>query len=154
MRTAIQLILGVIVIALIYFLFRTITDPWKEHEAKERITELTRTRMDHARTALIRYRDNNDNYPSTLDSLVMFVKSDSALSSMDLNDVFPGAGGGSFNADSLPFSPRDPYSAFEYELYEDDTTGVVVYYLKDPDSADHIGAQVPDPAFRNAASWE
>ncbi|MDX1438701.1 MAG: hypothetical protein R3284_02255 [Rubricoccaceae bacterium] len=153
MRTAIQVILGVVVIALGYFLYRTITDPWNEHQADQRLTELTRARMDNARTALIRYRDTNENYPSTLDSLVLFVKTDSTLATMDLNEVFA-VPGGSFNADSLPFSPRPPHSRFGYELFSDDTTGVTIYYLKDPDSEDHIGAQTPDPAFRNAASWE
>lgn len=154
MRTAIQIILGVVVLALIYFLYRTITDPWQEHQAEERLTELTRARMDHARAALIRYRDNNDNYPGTLDSLVTFIKTDSALSSMDLNTVFAVPNGGAFNPDSLPYSPRVPHSEFEYELFSNDTTGVTIYYLKDPDTEDHIGSQTPDPAFRNAASWE
>ena len=36
-----------------------------------------------------------------------------------------------------------------------DTTGVEIYYLQDPDNEeDYIGSRDPDPARRNAASWE
>ena len=56
-------------------------------------------------------------------------------------------------ADSLPFSPRTG-TRFEYELVSNDTSGVTIYYVKDPDSEDHIGAQEPNPALRNVASWE
>ena len=62
-------------------------------------------------------------------------------------------GGGAFVADSLPFSPRTG-TRFEYELVSNDTSGVTIYYVKDPDSEDHIGAQEPNPALRNVASWE
>ena len=153
MRTAIQVILGVAVIGLTYVLYHTIVDPWNEYEATELQTELTRARMGHVRTALISFRDENGGYPSSLDSLAHFVKSDSALSSRDFSEVFVVPGGGAFVADSLPFSPRTG-TRFEYELVSNDTSGVTIYYVKDPDSEDHIGAQEANPALRNVASWE
>lgn len=153
MRTAIQVILGIAVIGLVYVLYHTIVDPWNEYEATEFQTELTRARMSHVRTALINFRDENGDYPSSLDSLVYFVKSDSALSSQDLSEVFIVPGGGAFVADSLPFSPRTG-ARFEYELVSNDTLGVTIYYVKDPDSEDYIGAQEANPALRNVASWE
>ena len=153
MRTAIQVLLGVAALGLTYVLYHTIVDPWNEYEATEFQTELTRARMSHARTALISFRDENGAYPPSLDSLVYFVKSDSAFGSRDLSEVFIMPGGGAFVADSLPFSPRTG-TRFEYELVSDDTSGVTIYYVKDPDSADHIGAQEANPASRNVASWE
>ena len=153
MRTAIQVILGVAVLGLAYVLYHTIVDPWNEYEATEFQTELTRARMGHVRTALINFRDENGAYPSSLDSLALFVKSDSALNSRGLNEVFFVPGGGAFVADSLPFSPRTG-TRFEYELVSNDTSGVTIYYVKDPDSEDHIGAQEANPALRNVASWE
>jgi len=153
MRTAIQILLGVVVLGLVYVLYHTILDPWNEHETKQFQTELTRARMDHVRTALIDFRDAADAYPSSLDSLALYVKTDSSYASTDLSRVFMVPGGGAFVADSLPFSPRTG-ARFEYELVSDDTLGVTIYYLKDPDSEDYIGAQNPNPTSRNVASWE
>lgn len=153
MRTAIQILLGVVVLGLVYVLYHTIVDPWNEHEAKEFQTEMTRARMDHIRSALIDYRDLGGAYPSTLDSLVHFVKTDSSMVGQDLNNMFEVPGGGAFVADSLPFSPRSG-TRFVYEIVEDDSAGVAIYYLKDPDSEDAIGSQTPNPALRNVASWE
>ncbi len=153
MRTAIQIILGVVVIGLVYVLYHTIVDPWKDFQAIQHQTEMTRARMDHVRTALSTYRDGHEDYPASLDLLVPFVKTDSTLRSRDLAAVFPVPGGGTFVADSLPFSPRTG-ARFEYEIVHDDTSGVSIYYLKDPDSDDVIGSQTVNPALRNVASWE
>ena len=154
MRLAIQLVLAVVIVIGAYLLYETITGPYEEFQERELQTELTRARMDHIRTALIEYRNEDRNYPSTLDSLVLFVKTDSAYIGEDLNEVFPVPDGRAFDPDSLPFSPRSG-SPFVYQLVRDDTSGVEIYYLQDPDvSEDFIGAQTPDPARRNAASWE
>lgn len=153
MRTAIQLILGVVVIGLAYLLYHTITDPWEEYQVGEFTTELTRARMANVRSALIDFRDVHDGYPTSLDSLVHFLKTDSAFSSQDLNVVFPVPRGGVFVADSLPFSPRTG-KPFDFQIVSDDTSGVSIYYLKDPDTEDHIGSETPNPALRNVASWE
>lgn len=153
MRLAIQLVLGIVIAIGAYALYRTITDPWNEFQAKEFQTEMTRARMDHIRTALIEYRGARDTYPSTLDSLELFVRTDSAYMGEDLNATFPVPGGGEFMVDSLSQSPRTG-QPFEYRVVRNDSTGVEIYYLKDPDSEDFIGAETPDPARRNAASWE
>ncbi|NNF59529.1 MAG: hypothetical protein HKN04_14935 [Rhodothermaceae bacterium] len=154
MRLAIQLVLAVVIAIGAYALYRTITDPWEEYQENELQTELTRARMDHIRTALIEYRSADRDYPSTLDSLVLFVRTDSAYIGEDLNEVFPMPGGRAFVPDSLPFSPRTG-NPFVYQLVRDDTSGVEIYYLQDPDvPEDFIGAETPDPARRNAASWE
>ena len=153
MRIALQILLGVVVIGLIYVLYHTIVDPWEEHQATEFQTEMTRARMDHIRTALIDFRDDVDHYPSSLDSLVLYIKTDSSYAARDLSTVFVVPGGGAFVADSLPFSPRTG-SRFEFELAEDDSAGVSIYYLKDPDTEDAIGSRTANPALRNVASWE
>lgn len=153
MRTAIQIVLGLVVVGLVYVLYHTIVDPWSDYQAIQHQTELTRARMSNVRTALIEYRDNSEDYPGSLDTLVTYVKTDSVFTSRDLSEVFTVPGGGVFVPDSLPFSPRTG-ARFEYEIVTDDTSGVAIYYLKDPDSEDHIGSQTPNPALRNVASWE
>ncbi|MDX1419827.1 MAG: hypothetical protein R3181_07670 [Rubricoccaceae bacterium] len=155
LRIGIQIVLAVVIAVGVYYLYRTITDPWEAYEAEQFQTELTRARMDHIRTALIEHRDQTERYPGSLDSLVAFVKTDSVYQSADLGEVFAmPEGAGAFVPDSLPYSPRTG-SPFIYDIVRNDSTGVEIYYLQDPDvPEDYIGAREVDPARRNAASWE
>ena len=153
-RIGIQLVLAAVIAVGAYLLYRTITEPWEAYEAEQFQTQLTRARMDHIRTALIDFRDETNRYPGSLDSLVLFVRTDSVYGEEDLDEVFPVPGAGTFTPDSLPFSPRTG-RPFVYDVVRDDSAGVEIYYLQDPDNAeDYIGARDPDPARRNAASWE
>lgn len=153
LRLVIQIALAVVIVVGAWFLYQSITEPWAEYQEEQFQTELTRNRMDHIRTALIEYRDHRETYPGTLDSLGLFIRTDSAYVGEDLNEVFPVPRGGTFNVDSLQFSPRTG-QPFVYEVISD-TTGVEIYYLQDPDNEeDFIGARQADPARRNAASWE
>ena len=153
-RIAIQIVLAVLILALGYFLFVSITKPYNEFKEEERQTTLTRERMDDGRSALIAYRDANGGYPATLDSLVLFARGDSALNAQaalvkEENEFRLS----SFVVDSLPFSPRTG-ARFNYQVVQD-TTETVIYWLQDPDApADSIGSRRADPAQRNAASWE
>jgi hypothetical protein len=65
------------------------------------------------------------------------------------------------NPDSFFHGPFDPNeflksarsgARFHYAL--NDTGRVKVYYLKDPDSDDHIGSIEPDISRLHAGSWE
>ncbi len=147
---AIRALLGLLIVGLVVVLFYVTVVPAQRAAAAERETELTRERMSDVRTALIAYRDSLEGYPSTLDSLVLFVRSDSAFNAqIEAEDerLRP------LNVDSLLFSPRTG-ARFNYEVVED-TSGVQIYWLGDPDmEADSIGSRDPNPALRNAASWE
>ena len=77
---------------------------------------------------------------------MIWVRADSTIQA-NPDSVF----GASFNLDSLFFSPRTG-SRFLYTL--NDTGRVKIYYLKDPDTDDHIGSESPDVTQLNAASWE
>ena len=146
LRIGIQILLGIVIIALAYFLYVSITEPWAIEERKREMTELTRERMDKVHTALIRYERQQDRFPGSLDSLVMWAQQDSLIS-LRSDSLF----GEGFVLDSLPYSPRTG-SAFEYSV--NDTGRVAIYLLKDPDSDDQIGSDVPDVTQINAASWE
>lgn len=154
MRIVVQVVLAVVIVVGAWYLYKTINDPWQEYQTTQRATELTRARMDHIRTALIEYRDQEDRYPRSLDTLVTFVKTDSVYQGADLSEVFPVPRGGTFYPDSLPYSPRTG-NPFVYDVVRNDSSGVEIYFLQDPDvPGDSIGSHVPDPARRNAASWE
>ncbi len=144
-RIVLQIVLGVVIVILAYYLYLSITEPYKAVKREQELTRLTRDRMSDIRTALIRYELLYDHYPPTLDSLVAWIRQDSFM--MAKADSIFGPG---FNLDSLIYSPRD--GKFEYVV--NDTGRVEIYYLKDPASDDYIGSLEPDVTKLNAASWE
>lgn len=146
LRIGIQVVLALIIVALSYWLYVSITEPYQVILREEALTEQTRQRMDQIRQAMIRYEADSARYPLTLDTLVMYVKQDSAIQA-DSEELF----GPNFNPDSLPFSPR---TGNRFELSVNDTARVKTYLLEDPDSEDYIGTTEPDVTQLNAASWE
>ena len=145
-QTAMQVILAIAIIGLTYFLYVSITAPYEAVERQKAVTEMTRSRMDQVRAAMIEYQRRNGRYVSTLDSLVLWLKTDSTM--VASSDSIFAAG---FMADSLPFSPR---TGKEFELAINDTSRTSTYRIDDPDSGDYIGTVSGDVTQLNAASWE
>ncbi len=145
-----SLVLGIIIIALGYYLYRSIVDPYQEVIEREQITEQVRERMKTVRDALIHFDQRTGDFPPTeggLDSLVQFLKTDSLMVAArdSLFDTAP------FNPDSVIYSPRPPHPKFEYTL--NDTLRPPIYLLEDPDTDDHIGS-LTNTSVLNAANWE
>ncbi len=145
-RVGIQVALAIVIIGLGYWLYLSITEPWKVVERQQELTERTRARMSDVRTALIRYDEREGRFPHTLDTLHTWVRTDSTI--VALSDTLFGP---TFVVDSLIFSPRTG-KQFEYAV--NDTARIMMYELRDPDSNDRIGTLEPDPTELNAASWE
>jgi hypothetical protein len=145
-RTAVQVLLAIVIIALFYWLYVSITAPYAAVERAREVTELTRDRMELVRTSLVTYERQEDTFPSTLDSLMLWIRSDSFM--VANRDSLLGR---TVNYDSLFYSPRTG-NRFLYSL--NDTGRVAIYLLKDPDSEDQIGSELPDVTQLNAASWE
>ena len=145
-QVAIQVALGLVIIALVYWLYVSITEPYEAVKVQKQVTEDTRGRMLDIRAAMIRYEDLNGRYLTSLDSLVDFIRVDS-LYAVAADSIF-GAG---FVADSLPYSPR---TGKRFMLSVNDTARVMTYLIRDPDSDDRIGTLQPDVTKLNAASWE
>ena len=142
--------LALVILALVGVLFYVTVVPAQRAEAAQRETDITRERMADVRTALIAYRDSMNAYPSTLDSLVLYTRTHSRFmeeaSAEEGRLTTP-------SVDSLAISPRDG-QRFLYEVVRD-TSGFQIYWLADPGmEADSIGSRDPNPALRNAASWE
>jgi hypothetical protein len=146
LKIAIQIVLGLVIIALGYWLYLSITEPWDAVERQREVTRMTRAQMDKVRIGLIRHEREEDRFPGTLDSLMLWIRQDSLIQA-DPDTIF-GAG---INLDSLIYSPRTG-NKFMYAL--NDTGRVKIYLLKDPDSEDQIGSETPDVTQLNAASWE
>jgi len=145
-QTALQAVLGIAIIGLAYFLYVSITEPYAAVERKKEVTELTRGRMDQIRVAMIQYQRVNGRYVTTMDSLVMWIRSDSTM--MANPDSAFGVG---FMLDSLSYSPR---TGKVFSLAVNDTSRTHTYLISDPDSGDHIGTLSGDVTELNAASWE
>ncbi|NND72346.1 MAG: hypothetical protein HKN43_12300 [Rhodothermales bacterium] len=146
MQIAVRIVLSVVIVLLVFWLYQSITEPYKVVERQKELTELTRQRMGDIRKSMIRYEELNDRYLTTLDSLVNFVKSDS-LYAAAMDSVFrPG-----FQPDSLPFSPR---TGNRFILSVNDTSRTSTYLLEDPDTNDRIGTLLGDITLLNASSWE
>jgi type II secretory pathway pseudopilin PulG len=145
-RVGVQIILGLAIVGLAYWLYVSITEPWQVIEQQEEMTQMTRERMSDVRAALRRYEDRNDRFPSTLDSLHLWVRTDSTIQAQR-DSLF----GVDAELDSLIFSPR---TGTEFEYAVNDTAQVMMYELRDPDSNDRIGTLQPDPTELNAATWE
>lgn len=146
LRTGVQIVLGLLILGLGYFLYYSITEPYAEIERQQQITEQTRERMSHIRTALIDYERDSASFPDSLELLLEHVQNDSVLANQQ-DSVF----GGPINIDSLLYSPRTG-NRFQYSL--SDTGQVETYLLEDPDTDDQIGTLTGDPTQTNAASWE
>ena len=146
LRLGIQLVLAVAILVLGYFLYESITEPWEVVEREREMTDMTRDRMEQVREALRTYENREDRFPASLDSLLIWLRSDPAhVAAVD------SALRTTINPDSLLYSPRSG-ERFVYAV--NDTGRVAIYLLKDPDTADQIGAAEPDVTLLHAATWE
>lgn len=145
-RVALQVLLGIVIIGLAYWLYVSITEPYEVVEREQRLTSITRDRMSDVRSAMIRYNEQNGRFLTTLDSLVDYIRQDSVLSVAG-DSIF----GEGFNPDSVIYSPR---TGEPFQLSVNDTSRVKSYLLEDPASDDYIGTVEADITRVNAASWE
>jgi type II secretory pathway pseudopilin PulG len=146
LQTVLQVVLAIAILALSYFLYVSITEPYDAVERQKEVTAETRHRMDQVRVAMIQYQRVNGRYVTALDSLVSWVRSDSTMMSKP-DSVF----GMGFMIDSLAYSPR---TGRMFILAVNDTSRTHTYLISDPDSRDHIGTVSGDVTDLNAASWE
>ena len=60
LKIGIQILLGLVIIALTYWLYISITEPWDAVEREREVTRMTRAQMDKVRIALIRHERQQD----------------------------------------------------------------------------------------------
>jgi len=145
-------VLGILIIGLSYFLYKSIVDPYQEVIEEREMVERERHRMELVRDALVQYRNRRGNFPPTdggLDSLVQFVKTNEFIVER-ADSLFAFMPPSSYNADSLVFSPRAPHNRFEYTL--NDTIRPRMYLLENPGTGDKIG-DLQRTTLLNAPNW-
>ena len=146
------ILLGVIIVGMSYYLYRSITDPYQAVLDEREMVERERHRMEVARDAIVQYNRRLGNYPPTeggLDSLVAFLKEDSLMVA-DGEELFEFRAPSSYDPDSVVFSPRPPHNRFEYTL--NDTIRPRLYLLENPGSDDKIG-DLERTTLLNAPNW-
>lgn len=149
-----SIVLGVIIIFLGYYLYRSIVDPYQEVVKRKHMTERVRHRMGNVRDALIQFEHKKNHFPPTkggLDTLVSWLKTDSLMVAHGDSLFQPLEATRTYNPDSLIYSPRPPHKKFQYTL--NDTLRPPIYLLQDPDTDDHIGS-LTKTTMLNAGSWE
>lgn len=153
-RTGLQVVLAIVILALGYFLYRTIREPQEAYERELALDDATRARMATLRDAMRSYERQYDRYPGTLDSLMQAIRTDSFFVAKR-DSIFELQEGETLELDSVLYTPRTG-ERFNLEVVRDDSTGVTVYLLEDPASDDYIGTNDPSRAagMLNAASWE
>lgn len=150
----ISIVLGVIIIVLGWYLYHSIVDPYQEVIEREQMTKKVRHNMGLVRDALVIYERRKDEFPPTeggLDTLVSFLKTDSAMVANGDSLFAPLNPNETYKPDSLIYSPRPPHKKFEYTL--NDTLRPEIYVLKDPDTEDKIGS-LTETTMLNAGTWE
>lgn len=152
-RTVIQVVLTLVIIVLGYVLYETIAAPGREFEQQQELTEISRERMRHLRSALTAYQREYTGYPSTLDSLAQVIRTDSLFVNHG-DEIFDVRSGGTLPpVDTLLHTARGP--RFEYATARTEG-GVWTYLLRNPVTGDSIGTVDTTRAsgLRNVASWE
>lgn len=145
------LVLGILIIALSYTLYRSLTDPYKAVLEEQAIRNEVRHRMELVRDALVLFNSRKGDYPPTdggLDSLVSFLKTDELMleKADSLLAFLPPA---VYSADTLILSPRSS-QRFVYTL--NDSLRPNIYLLEDPNSDDRIG-DLERTTLLNAPNW-
>lgn len=176
----IHLGLFVVIIILGYILIRVAIIEPSAYVALEKYHKTeSRARMDNIRQAEILYKERFDHYSGNLDSLVYFIKTDSAV--LDLivgmdsltgrsSNPFKPLAIGEFVADSILWSPKslqrfilevdtvvqiDTIINRRGKITNIDTTVTIGtrYFVDCPDGYGSIGSLTTE-ALKNTASWE
>jgi hypothetical protein len=153
-NTIITVVLGLLIIGLAYWLYHSISAPYKVVLKQQNMTKAVRQNMDNIRVGLIQFKRYKGHYPPTqggLDSLTKFIQTDSVMRAK-VDSLFQDAHkvGYIWSIDSLKYSPRPPHKEFKY--IRNDTTKPTLYLLQDPGSKDQIGS-LRNTAQLNTESW-
>ena len=84
----ITVVLGIIIIILGYVLYDSIVTPYEEVLEEEAITEETREQMVKIRDALVVMDRIEGQFPSTLDSLIIFLQESDEIERGQENDTY------------------------------------------------------------------
>lgn len=147
-----SLVLGIVILALTWWLYDSIVTPYQQVIERDAMTERVHDRMNTIKDILIQYDVRHGKYPPTeggLDSVVMFVKNDSSM--MSMTESLLSFNGETYSLDQLTYSPRD-LQRFIYTV--NDTLRPPLYLLEDPsEDYNHTIGSLTRTTMRNAPNW-
>lgn len=146
-----SIVLGIIIIALSWWLYDSIVTPYKVVEERKAETERVRNRMLTLKDALVQYEARYGHFPPTqggLDSVVSYLQTDSLMVAMG-DTLFRQLPPLTYSPESMIIAPRSG-QRFTYTF--NDSTRPPLYLLEDPDSDDAIGS-LSRTTMRNAPNW-
>lgn len=146
-----SIVLGIIIIALSWWLYDSIVTPYKVVEERKAETERVRNRMLTLKDALVQYEARYGHFPPTqggLDSVVSYLQTDSLMVAMG-DSLFRQLPPLTYSPESMIIAPRSG-QRFTYTF--NDSTRPPLYLLEDPDSDDAIGS-LSRTTMRNAPNW-
>lgn len=151
----ISAVLGVVIIVLGIFLYRSITEPYQKVLEQQRVTQEVRNQLITLRDMLVVHDRLESRFPQSLDSLFYFFDNSEKITRVNegairhymrnRDTVISHQG----QLSSLVYSYRTN-NRFTYTL--NDTIRPQLYLLRDPDTDDHIGS-LNRTTLRNATSW-
>ncbi|MGM0497231.1 MAG: hypothetical protein ACQESJ_04890 [Bacteroidota bacterium] len=77
MKKAIQIILGIVILVLIFQLYKSIKTPIEFRDAKNARYEATIEKLKNIREAQLAYKDEHERFTGSFDTLINFIKHDS-----------------------------------------------------------------------------
>jgi hypothetical protein len=77
MKTVLQIVLALIIVVLVYALFKSIQTPIEFRRVKNQRYEATIQRLKEIRTAELAYKDEYGEFTASFDTLINFIKNDS-----------------------------------------------------------------------------
>ena len=146
-----SVVLGIIIIALSFWLYDSIVTPYQEVKQREAETERVRNRMLTLKDAIVQYESKYGEFPPTeggLDSIVVFLQTDSLMVAMG-DSLFAQIPPLEYSPESMIIAPR---SGERFNYTHIDSTRPPLYLLEDPDSDDTIGS-LNRTTMRNAPNW-
>ena len=146
-----SVVLGIIIVALSFWLYDSIVTPYQEVKEREAQTERVRNRMLTVKDALVNYESTYGHFPPTeggLDSLVAYLQTDSLMLAMG-DSLFAQIPPLEYSPESIIIAPR---SGERFSYTHIDTTRPPLYLLEDPDSDDAVGS-LSRTTMRNAPNW-
>lgn len=151
----ISAVLGVIIIALSFLLYDSITSPFQEVAELQEQRQQVRAQMVKVRDALVLHDRVEGNFPSSLDSLMIFLRTNRQIErgyTGDLAHIIRGRDTVITQERRIEFIMYSPRSNQPFKYTHVDTVRPQLYLLEDPDSDDHIGS-LTRTNLRNATSW-
>ena len=146
-----SIVLGLIIVALSWWLYDSIVTPYQIVEERKAETERVRTRLITLKDAFVYYESRYGHFPPTeggLDSIVTYLSTDSLMIAMG-DSLFYQLPPLTYSPESIIIAPR---SGERFNYTHNDTIRPPLYLLEDPDSDDAIGS-LSRTTMRNAPNW-